>query len=150
MNETVKHLGIYFYKNEDLYFVPASMSDGAWGAHGPVMAYRAEMLDATHFMQVLRCALSFSKSGISEEELDEIYGSGVLPSKGKGAFTKKSHYISCDLEDKIYTFYVTKQDGRGGFEYGFDIYTIPESASDTEIYATYQEAMRRSIELDTL
>jgi len=150
MKDNIKFVGIYFHKNEDLYFEPGSIVDGAWGTHGPVMAYRAEMLDAIRFVQVLRCALSFSKSGISEEELDKIYGSGVLPSKGKGAFTKKSHYLSCRLEDGVLTFSSTKQDGRGGFEYGFDIYTVPENASNIEIYATYQKAMRRSIELDTL
>ena len=141
---------MYLYKNEDLYFVPGSKADGAWGKHGPVMAYRADMLDATRFVQVLKCALSFSTSGISEEELDEIYGSGVLPSKGKGAFTKKSHHLGISLFDNTYEFECAKQCGRGGFEYGFDIYTVPDSASDTEIYATYQKAMRTSIELDTL
>ena len=150
MKVNEKSISIFFYKKEDLYFVPSSMSNGAWGDHGPVMVYRTEMLDDAWFVQVLRCVLSFSRSGISEEELDVIYGSEVLPSKGKGAFTKKSHHISCRLEDEVLAFSSTKQDGRGGFEYGFDIYTIPESASDTEIYATYQEAMRRSIELDTL
>jgi hypothetical protein len=146
-----QRIGIYLHNNEDLYFRPSSAykNNPAWGAHGPVMSYLASMLDATRFVAVLKTCMSFSRSGISRKELDEVYGSGVLPSKGKPAFTKKCHYIGCGLENGIYRFDSSKQDGKGGFAYGYPFYTVSANATDHEIYDTYLKAMATSIELDS-
>jgi len=141
-------VGIFFYKDEDLYFEPHSRSDGAWGAHSPVLSYKAEIINAKSFVQTLKCALSFSRDRLSDKELDEIYGSSILPSKGKGAFTKKCHYVSCDLMNDIYHFSASQRDGRGGFSFGFDKFEVPSDASDEQIYQTYLKAMNASIELD--
>ena len=149
MNQNIQVAGIFLYKDEDLYLEPMSRSDGAWGAHGSVVAHKAAVLNAKSFASIVKFVLSFSYDDIPDEELDMIYGTDILPSKGKGTFTKKCHSVGCSVEDSHYSFESTQRDGRGGFSYGFDIFKVPTGASDEEIYAAYLKAMEQSMELDT-
>lgn len=142
-----KSINIYLFNKEDLYFRPYSKADAVWGAHGPVMTYRADKLNSNRFVKILEASMSFSKSGITDRELDEIYGSDVLPSKGKSTFTKKCHSVGIRSIDGIYEFSSTKRDGKGGFDYGYDMFTVLQNAFEEEIYEAFNKAMGVSIEL---